>query len=54
MRSIWSGVCSSVDVSVVGLGDGDRDGDRDEDVGCAPITAFSLIIQPSPIIIGPS
>lgn len=41
-------------VESVGSRDGDGDLDRVDDVGGAPITAFSLIIHPSPIIIGPS
>lgn len=54
MRSLFCGGCVSV-VDGSGLGDGDagREDERDE-VGCAPIMAFSLIMQPSPTIIGPS
>lgn len=54
MRSLFcEGCVSVVDGSGVGDGDAGREDERDE-VGCAPITAFSLIMQPSPIIMGPS
>lgn len=53
MRSLFGRGCVSVDGSGVGDGDAGREDERDE-VGCAPIMAFSLIMQPSPIIMGPS
>lgn len=43
-----------VGVESAGSRDGDGDLDRLEGVGGAPIMAFSLIMQPSPITMGPS